>query len=226
MAGIPSAETPMETRKKLFIVGAGGLGRIVLDVLSQDEEVTRQYILAGFLDTRSDLDLPDELCGMVIGSPLDYQAQPDEVFIPAIGDPKWRKKLLEPLIQQGANFYSYTKKASIAARTRIGKGVFLTPGTVISTDCEIGDYSYIDTYVIVGHDVKVGAHCMIGAMSFLAGGVRVEDGVAIHPRVTVAKEVVLGEGCTVGIGSVVIKNVISDTTVFGNPARSIFNREK
>ncbi|MFC4622263.1 acetyltransferase [Comamonas nitrativorans] len=211
----------MGLRKKLIIVGAGGLGRIVHDVLSQDEEVTHKYTLAGFLDTRADPELPAELQGNVLGSPLTYRPQADEVFIPAVGDPKWRKNLLEPLIQQGASFYSYTHQASIAARARIGQGVFLTPGAVISTDCEIGDYSYIDTYVILGHDVKIGPHCMIGAMSFLAGGVRVEDGVALHPRTTVAKGVTLGQGCTVGIGSVVVKNVPSQATVFGNPARVI-----
>lgn len=211
----------MEPRKKLIIVGAGGLGRIVHDVLSQDEEVAREYTLAGFLDTRTNLELPADLQNSVLGSPLTYQPQDDEIFIPAIGDPRWRKNLLEPLIQQGASFYSYTRQASIAARARIGQGVFLTPGAVISTDCEIGDYSYIDTYVVVGHDVKIGTHCMLGAMSFLSGSVRVQDGVAIHPRATIAKGVTLGEESTIGIGTVVLKNVPPRVTVFGNPARVI-----
>lgn len=213
----------MESRKKLIVVGTGGLGRIVHDVLSQDSEVRREYALAGFLDTRADVELPPELEGNVLGSPLSYVPQADEVFIPAIGDPQWRQKLLAPLIAKGAAFYSYTRQASVAARVRIGQGVFLTPGAVISTDCEIGDYSYIDTYVILGHDVKMGAHCMVGAMSFLAGGVHVEDCVAIHPRATIAKGITLGQGCTVGIGSVVIKNVSSQSTVFGNPARTIYS---
>lgn len=211
--------------KKLIVVGAGGLGRIVYDVLSQDEEVTREYILAGFLDTRTDLDLPVELKDRIVGSPLTYCPQPDEVFIPAIGNPKWRKDLLAPLLQKEAQFYSYTRKASIGARAQIGQGVFLTPGSVISTDCEIGDFSYIDTYVIVGHDVIIGAYCMVGAMSFLAGGVCVEDNVAIHPRCTVSKGVKLGQDSTIGIGSVVIKHVAPKSSVFGNPAKNIFNAE-
>lgn len=210
-------------RKKLIIVGAGGLGRIVQDVLSRDSEVMSDYNLAGFLDTRTDLELPADLQTSVLGSPLTHQVQPDEVFIPAIGDPGWRKKLLAPLVKQGATFYSYTRQASIAARARIGKGVFLTPGVVISTDCELGDYSYVDTYVVIGHDTRVGAYCMIGAMSFLAGGVRVQDCVTIHPRSTIAKDVDLGTACTVGIGSVVVKNVPPKVTVFGNPARIIYS---
>lgn len=208
-------------RRKLIIVGAGGLGRIVHDVLSHDSEVAREYTLAGFLDNRDDLDLPADLRGSVLGSPLTHQPRADEVFIPAIGDPAWRQKLLAPLIQRHAAFYSYTRQAAVAARTRMGRGVFLTPGAVISTDCEIGDYSYIDTYVIAGHDVRVGAYCMVGAMSFLAGGVCVEDGVAIHPRATIAKGVTVARGSTVGIGAVVVRDVPPGVTVFGNPAKVI-----
>ena len=209
-------------RKKLVIVGAGGLGRIVHDVLSNDAAFAEEFVLHGFLDTRADLQQPGGMDCPVLGSPLTHQPQPDEVFIPAVGIPQWRRDLLAPLIAKGATFYSHTRQASVAARARIGAGVFLTPGAVVSTDCTIGDFSYVDTYVILGHDVQVGEHCMIGAMSFLAGSVRVESGVAIHPRATIAKGVTLGQGSTVGIGSVVVKDVPPQVTVFGNPARTIY----
>lgn len=208
-------------QKRIIIVGAGGLGRIVHDVLTQDSEICQQYTVAGFLDTRTDLDLPADLKKQVLGSPLSYEPQPDDLFIPAIGDPQWRKYLLTPLINKGASFFSYTNRASVAARAQIGCGVFLTPGAVISTDCYIGDFTYVDTYVILGHDVQVGAFCMIGAMSFLAGGVYAADGTTIHPRATIAKNIKLGESCVIGIGSVVVKNVPPKVTVFGNPAKVI-----
>ncbi len=207
--------------KKLVIVGAGGLGRIVHDVLSND--TLHDYKLAGFLDTRPRSEFPAEIGLQVLGSPLDYSPHEDEVFIPAIGDPRWRRDLTAPLVAKGAQFASYSERASVGARTHIGTGSFLTPGAVVSTDCDIGAFCYLDTYVIVGHDVELGEHCMVGAMSFLAGGVRVGQGVAIHPRATIAKGVRIGDGAIIGIGSVVVRDVPPHVTVFGNPARIIYS---
>ena len=208
-------------RKKLVIVGAGGLGRIVYDVLRNDPTVQAEVTLHGFLDTRINLQLPAEIDAKVLGDPRDYLPGADELFIPAVGDPTWREALVRPLAAKGADFFAHTRAAAIGARTSIGRGSFLTPGAVVSTDCRIGEFVYLDTYVVVGHDVEIGAHSMVGAMTFLAGGVKIGRGVAIHPRATLAKDVRVGDGATIGIGSVVVKDVPPRTTVFGNPARSI-----
>lgn len=211
-------------KKNLIIVGAGGLGRIVCDVLMKNEPFCETYSVAGFLDTRPELILPENIGLPLLGSPLDYVVSDNDVFIVAVGSPEWRMALVAPLLAQQAEFISYSDGSSIGARTHLGAGTFITPGSVVSVDCIIGDFSYLDTYVILGHDVEIGKHCMIGAMSFIAGGVRVGDGAIIHPRSTIAKDIVIGEGATIGIGSVVVKNVPAGVTIFGNPARVIFKK--
>ncbi|RYH71097.1 MAG: acetyltransferase [Alcaligenaceae bacterium] len=210
-------------KEKLIIIGAGGLGRIVYDVLLNNLAMQPEVEVHGFLDTRTDVLLPPGLTSAVLGNPLNYQPQAGEVFIPAVGDPRWRQDLVTPLVDKGARFFSHTRQASIGARTTIGRGTFLTPGAVVSTDCTIGEFNYLDTYVVIGHDVELGPHCMVGAMSFLAGGVRIGCGVAIHPRVTIAKGVRVGDGAVIGIGAVVVKDVPANVTVFGNPARTIYS---
>jgi sugar O-acyltransferase (sialic acid O-acetyltransferase NeuD family) len=211
--------------KSIVIVGAGGLGRIVYDVLLNDNRLREQFSLGGFLDTRADLTLPPEMKASVLGNPLTWQPGREEIFIPAVGNPGLRKDLVTPLLSRGAEFFSYTQAAIVGARAQIGRGVFLMYGAMISTDCKIGAFGYLDTYVIVGHNVNIGEYCMIGAMSFLAGGVQVGNCVAIHPRATIAKDVRIGDGATIGIGSVVVKDVPAGATVFGNPARTISTTE-
>ena len=210
--------------RNLIIVGAGGLGRVVYNVLATDATFGQTHVIAGFLDTRTDVQLPSDILAPVLGSPLDYVVQPCDVFMPAVGDPVWREKLLEPLLAQGAELACYSRQAFVGARTQIGPGSFLTPGAVVSVDSDIGRCVFIDTYVVLGHDVTIGDHAMIGAMTFMAGGVRVGRGVSIHPRATIAKDVSVGDGATIGIGSVVVNDVPAGVTVFGNPARVIFTK--
>ncbi|MFT0516845.1 acetyltransferase [Pseudomonas faucium] len=211
-------------RTQLIIVGAGGLGRVVYNVLINDRAFCERHEIAGFLDTRADIVLPEDISAPLLGSPLTYEVRPGDVFLPAVGDPGWRERLLAPLLEQGAKLLAYTDQAFVGARTRIGAGSFLTPGAVVSVDSDIGQCVYIDTYVVLGHDVTIGDHAMIGAMTFLAGGVKVGRGACIHPRATIAKDVCVGDGATVGIGSVVVNDVPAGVTVFGNPARVIFTK--
>lgn len=214
----------MTMRKPLIIVGAGGLGRVVYDVLVNDPAFCERYTLAGFLDTRPGVRLPEDIALPVLGSPLKHVVQAGQVFIPAVGDPTWRERLLAPLLEQGAELASYCQGAFIGARTRIGAGSFLTPGAVLSVDSVIGRCAYIDTQTVLGHDVTLGDHVMLGAGVFLAGGVTVGQGASIHPRAIIAKDVHIGDGATVGIGSVVVNDVPAGVTVFGNPARVIFSK--
>jgi sugar O-acyltransferase (sialic acid O-acetyltransferase NeuD family) len=209
-------------RKKLMLVGAGGLGRTVHAALIEDPAFAEQYELYGFLDTRAELVLPPQIQTPVVGCPLSHVVQEDEVFMVAVGLPEWRRQLIAPLQAQGARFISATRGSCVGPRSQVGNGSFLAYGALVSVDCELGEFSYLDTYVIVGHDVVMGDHCTLGAMCFVAGGVRIGHGVSIHPRATIGKGVRIGDGATVGIGAVVVNDVAPGVTVFGNPARAIF----
>lgn len=206
---------------QLVIVGAGGLGRILHDWLSRDAALRQRADIVGFLDTRPDPALPPGLDCPLLGNPLDYQIQPGQLFVSAVGAPALRKQLLDPLQAQGAAFLRYVERAIVGARTELGEGVFMMPGVEVGTDSRIDAFAFLDTATLIGHDVVIGSHCMIGAMSFVAGGVHIGDGVTVHPRAVIAKGVHIGAGATIGIGSVVVKDVPPDVTVFGNPARII-----
>ena len=57
-------------------------------------------------------------------------------------------------------------------------------------------------------------------------GVTVEDGTIIAARAVIRPDIIIGKNAVVGMGSVVTKDVPSETVVIGNPARAKYSREE
>ena len=72
---------------------------------------------------------------------------------------------------------------------------------------------------VIHHDVRLGAHCLVGAGVVLAGGVTLGDGCYIGSASSVKNGVSIGAGCLVGMASNVIRDLPAGQVVAGNPAR-------
>jgi UDP-3-O-[3-hydroxymyristoyl] glucosamine N-acyltransferase len=77
----------------------------------------------------------------------------------------------------------------------IGGNCNIDRGT--TADTIIDDGTKIDALVHIGHDSKVGKHCLIAGNSILAGNVTLEDEVMVWGKVGISQNVVVGKGATV-----------------------------
>lgn len=210
---------------RLLIVGAGGWGREVLSQLQGDADYGKVWTIGGFLDTRAHI-LNELGCDTpILGDPLSYAPQDGDAFVCAVGLPKGRIKYAQPLLDKNALFIPVLTKASIGTRVRVGRGCLLCSYVQVSPDVWIGDFANVHTQTVIGHDVHIGDYVQIGAMVFIGGGARIGNLATIHPHATILPGIQVGEGATVGAGAVVVKNVSPGATVFGNPARVIFQDE-
>jgi acetyltransferase-like isoleucine patch superfamily enzyme len=110
------------------------------------------------------------------------------------------------------------------AKIRIGNNVGVS-GVTISSRLQvvIGDNVLLGSGVLItdndAHPLQVDERHIPGATSLAP--VFIEAGVFVGARSIILKGVTLGEGCVVGAGSVVSKNVPPYTIVAGNPAQII-----
>jgi len=113
--------------------------------------------------------------------------------IPQIGN-----VVLEDDVEIGAN--SCIDRAQIGS-TRIGTG------------------TKIDNLVQVGHNCRIGKHCVIAALSGLAGSTVIGDYVKVAGQVGFRGHITVGSGVTIAGQSGVWGNVEDGATISGNPAK-------
>jgi sugar O-acyltransferase (sialic acid O-acetyltransferase NeuD family) len=203
----------------LLIVGAGGFGREVLTYIEDDNPLFRPK---GFLDSRTsalDGSVPRSIG--IIGDPLTYQPVDGDVFMAALGDPEARFKYTKALrLHHGAEFPTVIHtRAHVARHSTFGRGCITGPHVGVSVDVQIGDFTCIQEYTVIGHDARIGDWCQINSHCTIGGGARIGNFVTVHPNCVITSNAVIGDGAKVSAGSVVYGRIPSGITVMGNPAR-------
>ena len=208
--------------KQLIIIGARGFGREVYTLSKRSIGYNEDFVVKGFLDDK--LDALDGFSNYpaILGSVEDYEIKSDDVFICALGSTKWKKHYVEIILSKGGVFINLIDKTVVFNENVVlGKGCILCEHVIISNDIVINDFVTIHPFTNFGHDVSIGSYTNIGAHCFVGGYTIIEDGVSIHAKATILDRLKISENAIIGIGSVVLRNVKSGITVFGNPAKKI-----
>ena len=208
-------------KKDILIVGASGFGREVIRLIENINEKTPIWNVMGFLD-----DNPNTLDGVecgydVVGSIKNWNPKPHEWFACALAFPEVKKKVVCSLKERGAKFATLIHPSAV-----INPRSFIDEGTIITNNCSISDNARVGSFCTilgsgVAHDVSVGDYSTLSGRCQLNGHVQCGKMVYMGCGVLVAPSKKIGDGATVGIGSVVISNVKAGTTVFGNPAKKM-----
>lgn len=86
-------------------------------------------------------------------------------------------------------------------------------------DTVIGRGTKIDNLVHIGHNVKIGEHCMIVAQVGVAGSTTIGDGAALAGQAGIAGHLTIGAGARIAAQAGVIGDVPAGATYSGYPAR-------
>lgn len=208
--------------KNLLIIGARGFGREVYNLYLACKKDMPDLKCKGFLDDKTDALDTYPNYPPIISSVEEYQICPNDVFICALGDVKAKRKYVEKILEKGGEFISLIHPAvNIGLNTKIGKGCIIRTQAEISCDIIIGDYVTIMGYSLIGHDCHIGNWSHLGAHTFLGGFSIIKEMVTIHPNSKILPHKIIEDNAIIGAGSVVIKKVSSNTTVFGVPAKKI-----
>ena len=212
----------MPALAQLVIIGAGGFGREMHAWAEQSVQMGRDWIIKGFIDDNLDALKTKPSPGRLLGRIADYTPSNDEVFICALGVPKIKRRCSELMAARGGRFTRlFHRTAVIGHEVEMAEGVILCPHTVVSANNRLGRGVAVNLHSSVDHDVNVGDWTQINCHCDLTAAVEVGSEVFMGSRVTVIPNVRIGDRAHIGPGSVVLRDVESDTSVMGAPARRI-----
>ena len=206
--------------KDLLIIGARGFGREIYALATECEGYLKEYQIKGFLDDKEDALEGTPGYPPIIDSVEHYSPSVNDVFICALGEPRWQKHYADLIFEKGGQFINLIHPtAFLGKNTKLGTGCIILRDVFVSCDVSLGDFVTCQPRVIVGHDVIIDDYCHLGANTIMGGFSTVKTLSTLHPGSILLPHVSVEDNCTVGAGSVVIRKVKSGNTVYGNPAK-------
>lgn len=200
----------------VMIFGAGGLGRMVADILQLDERARP----VAFLDSDPNLH-GGEVDGLPVIGGLEAAARLERVeFVVAVGENGARVRIAERLRAMGRRLRGAIHPlANIAPSATIGTHVIIAARATICVHARVREHCVLSAGAIVEHDNRLDEGVFLGPAVRLAGGVEIGCQAWLGIGACVVPYRKVGALARVEPGAVVIRDVYPGATVGGAPAR-------
>jgi len=200
----------------LIIWGAGGHGKVVLDLAIESGQFEHIF----FLDENR-ARFGQVFCEhTIIGGPEKLIDLAGNAFVVAIGENLIRTRCFEVGQLCGLKPVVLVHSSAIVSPSAtIERGTVVMPGAVINAGAVVGQNSIVNSGAVIEHDCEIGANVHISPRAVLGGAAKIGDFAHVGIGAVVLPHASIGEGTTVGAGAVVLKKAPAHCTVIGVPAR-------
>lgn len=196
----------------MYLYGAGGHARVIIDIIQSSS----QYKIHGIYD---DFSLVKEIHSIPIINKI-AQSEINDTLIISIGDNHIRKKIVNTL---NTNYTKAIHKRAVISDldVEIKQGTVVMANAVINPNTIVGEHCIINTASVVEHDCKIGDFVHISPNASIAGGVTIGEGTQIGLGANIIPGITIGKWCIVGAGSTVLEDIPDFSVVVGSPATFI-----
>lgn len=205
--------------RPIFIYGAGGLGR---EILGMFKSIT-SWEPCGFIDDVVKKGSTVKGIEVIGGFEIVAKLPGPVLLVLAVGDPSSKQKLCQKLSAlREINYPTLIHPQAILQDVdsiRLGSGTIVTAGCILTNDIKIGDHVLVNLNCTVGHDTCINNFVSMMPGVNLAGNVSVGEAVLVGSGANILNGITIGSRSTVGAGAVVTKDIPSNVTVVGIPAR-------
>jgi sugar O-acyltransferase (sialic acid O-acetyltransferase NeuD family) len=198
------------------IFGTGGFAREVACIL---HDLGRGDRIAAFHE-------PDEV--YQARELLGVAVRPQSAFDPAkhravvgIGSPAIRQKVVSELPAETVFDTLIHPTVVMSQWVEVGAGSVVCAGCILTCQISIGEHCHINLNTTVGHDCTLGDFCTVAPGVNISGNCEFGMRVDVGTQASFRQNVRICDDAIIGMGAVVIKDIVEAGTYVGMPAKKV-----
>ncbi len=211
----------MVAGKKICIIGTGGSARDTLtclaDIIAVSEEGKNIEDVAVFME-EDDAYTVSSMMGIPVIKFSQFTPEKYQVIV-AIGNPVTRKTVVEKLPPETEFITLIHPTAIISKWVEIGEGSVLTAGVILTCNIKLGKHSQLNLQTTITHDCILGDYFTTAPAVNISGNCEFGECVYFGTNASVRQGVKIVDNVTIGMGGVVIKDIIQEGVYIGNPVQ-------
>jgi sugar O-acyltransferase (sialic acid O-acetyltransferase NeuD family) len=208
--------------KKLVILGCGGTGIDILDLIDDVNKSKKKYSCIGFLDDDSK-QWGKEVSGVPVLGALKKASEFEKVsFVNGLGSPSnyWKtEEIISDIGIKAEQFETIVHPMSVVSKKSVlGFGVIVYSHVFIGANAKIGNLTTLLANTTINHNSVFEEFNIVCSNVSVSGAVKVGKSCYLGAGSSIRQNVTIGDRCLLGMGSVVLNDVAPNNTVAGNPA--------
>lgn len=202
-------------KDRLIIIGYSGHAYVCIE-----NALINGWKISGYCDTSEKSLNPFNL--QYLGNEQDYLSQNKDVFsFIGIGDNFLREKIYTNIPSTFINLIHSKSIVSPTVTFKDNQNILINAGVVVNAFARIGKGVILNTSSIIEHECVIGDFTHIAPGAVLAGNVTVDERTFIGANVVIKQGIHIGKNAIIGAGAVVIRDVLDNEIVAGNPSKVI-----
>jgi len=207
--------------KKICIFGTGGFGRETLLCIIDGNATTNLDIKESVCFMAEDDHITEtNIMGIDVIPFSKFDPKLYNVVV-AIGDPNTRKKIVESFPKETTFTTIIHPNALISEWVEIGEGSIITAGVILTCNIKIGKHSQLNLQTTIGHDCELGDYFTTAPGANISGNCIFGEKVYFGTNASVRQGVSICNDVTIGMGGVVVKNILDSGVYIGNPLKKL-----